>query len=216
MRKAIKNLQRIVRATNDEVSEKDLESDAWVAAVELGTKRGRQIDFADPADQALLLGALNIRNVKRQEKNVRYGVRIDAEETDDEENQNPWHNRLRAQETADPQVWLISEEERLEREKRFMQAFDNLLGTSYSEHAAYVAMLYNFEADRASLCAYLVITQGTLSARMSTARQKADIQPSVFDGIERIDRAFMPLRGRRYPTREEPAGAGVQFSWEFA
>lgn len=217
IRDVISSLKRISKRTGKEMSEEDLQSDAWIFATEISAKRGKSIDFEDPSDQSLILGALHIRNVLRPEKNVRHAVRIDAEsENDDGDDWNPWHSRLRAAETTDPLKWKIAEENRLERINSFKKRFEEWLDASYSEYAAYMAALYNFDADYKELCAHLAIVRSTLAARIQAARQRATVQPSVFDGVEKIDAGLIPRAGCRYAKAVAPDCAGLQMAWEFS
>lgn len=203
------SLRRIVAATRNEISVGDLHSDAWLVAHEIGEKRGRAIDFTDPADQDLIVGALHIRNVKRQEKHVRYAARIDAIDHDDDGEAHPrWENRLRAHATSDPLELLMLEQEMARQERA--------IASSYSEYAAYGIVLYNFDDDRAKLCAYLLIAKETLARRMAAAEHQVRLQSSLFDHIERIERSFVPLPGSRYAVKVERHAAGEQFAWAFA
>ncbi|AMP16312.1 hypothetical protein CPter291_4079 [Collimonas pratensis] len=182
----------ISRATKNEMSLGDLYGDAWVVAAEIGGRRGRVIDFSDPLDQDLILGALNIRNVKKAEKNMRFAVRIDETHDVDGDEVSPWSNRLRAHETSDPLVLLLHREE-MERE-------EDALVSSYSEYAAYIVALFQFKDDRLKLCEYLLIASVTLRSRMNKAETKVKVQSSLFDRRERIGSKFMPLPGQRYLT----------------
>ena len=198
---------RIVKATKEEMSLEDLQSDAWIAAHEIGEKRGREIDFADPDDQKLLLGALHIRNVRRPEKNIRYAARIDQSREGEEGEVNSWVNRLRADDASEPLTFLERRESARDESKMLME--------SYSQAAAYVALFVRFENNRENVCAYLVISGDTLSRRVDFAAATVRRQRSLFDRIERIPADFMPPRGYAYPARIEASREAGQCSWAF-
>jgi hypothetical protein len=65
------DLKRIASGARGKAELGDVESEAWLAAVDAGKKRGYPIDFADPADQQMLLGRLYNRFVKYAEKHLR-------------------------------------------------------------------------------------------------------------------------------------------------
>lgn len=73
------SFQRIARATKHEATAEDLQQEAWLIAHEIGSKRGREIDFSDPADQDLIIRAVSHRNVKRGDWKMRKSVRIDED-----------------------------------------------------------------------------------------------------------------------------------------
>lgn len=200
-------LQRIARATKNEVSVEDLHGDAWLAADEIGKKRGREIDFSDPQDQRLILGALNIRNVKRPEKNVRYAARTDATSADDDGNQAGWTDRLHADEEADPLVALLLREGYVDPEL--------MLANSYSQASAYIRTIRNFQGSQERICAHLAISESGFRRRVSLAAGTVRVQPSMFDRIERIPAAFVPLKGTAYATIIKDEREAGQWSWSF-
>lgn len=201
------NLQRIARATESEVCVEELQSDAWLAADEIGKRRGRDIDFSDPKDQQIILGALNIRNVKRPEKNIRHALRTDATYSNDDGEQCNWADRFYVDEEPDPLDLLLLRESAIDPAV--------MLANSYSEAAAYVVVFTHFRNSCQAVCAHLVITKPTLTKRVATAADTVREQPSLFDHIERIHSNFMPLRGKKYITRIEEQRGANQWCWEF-
>lgn len=201
------SFRRIARATKSEMSIEELQSDAWIAAHEIGEKRGREIDFTNPDDQKLLLGALHIRNVRRPEKNMRYAARIDQSQEGEEGEVNSWANRLRADDASEPLTSLERQESARDEGKMLIE--------SYSQAAAYVALFVRFKNNREDVCAYLVISKDTLSRRVNFAAKTVRLQRSLFDRIVRIPADFMPPRGRAYPTRIEEKRESWQWAWTF-
>jgi hypothetical protein len=201
------SFQRIAGATRGEMSVEELQSDAWIAASEIGEKRGREIDFTDPGDQNLLLGALHIRNVRRPEKNMRYAARIDQTWEGDEGEMNAWVNRLSADDAADPLISLIQQESRLDE--------DGMLIASYSQAAAYVMVFAHFKNSCEDVCAYLAISKRTLSQRIQQSANTVRVQRSLFDRIVRIPVDFMPSRGYVYPARLKDERGVQQWGWTF-
>lgn len=73
------SFRSIARAAGHEVTEGDLQSDAWVLAHEISERRGHPVDFSDPTDQDLVIRAVNLNNVRRGDWNMRKSIRIDQE-----------------------------------------------------------------------------------------------------------------------------------------
>jgi hypothetical protein len=208
LKKMKANFQRIARATQHEKTIEELQSDAWIAAHEMGEKRGREIDFSDPADQNLILGAVRVRNVWRSEKHMWYATSIDeTSEDEDGAAANPWANRLQATEDSDPLISLLRHESAIDTKA--------MLADSYSQAAAYVMVFVRFKNDRQAVCTYLVVSDGTLARRVNVAADTVRVQPSLFDRIERIEEDFMPPRGRQYAVKIEHHREAVQWGWDF-
>jgi hypothetical protein len=90
------SFRRIARATKNELTTEDLQQEAWIVADEISKKRGREIDFSDPEDQDLVIRAVNHRNVKRGDWQMRKSVRID-QDAEDDESAIKWSERLLVQ-----------------------------------------------------------------------------------------------------------------------
>jgi hypothetical protein len=69
--------------------------------------------------------------------------------------------------------------------------------------------------ERQAVCMYRVVSADTLSKRVTLAADTVRVQPSLFDGTERIDADFMPLPGKRYAVKGAQAGAATQCGWDF-
>jgi hypothetical protein len=198
--------RRIAGATRHEMTVGDLHGDAWLVAHEIGERRGREIDFANPEDQELVLGAVHVRNVKRGDWKMRRAVRID-QEPENEDAVIKWSERLPARASSDPLVSLLARESSLKTEE--------LLAASYSQAAAYVMVFVRFKNDRSAVCAYLVLSDGTLARRVTSAAASVRVQPSLFDYVERIHDEFMPQPGRQYALRAEQEPESTQRAWNF-
>jgi prephenate dehydrogenase len=61
LKKMASSFRRIAKATKHEVTEEDLKNDAWVIAHDIGARRGQAINFADSADQDLVIRAVNVK-----------------------------------------------------------------------------------------------------------------------------------------------------------
>jgi len=86
---------------------------------------------------------------------------------------------------------------------------DDALANTYSEAYAYVIALSNFRSEHALLASHLAILIPTLRSRMRKLNEQAGRQPSLFDGKQRIDEAFLPLPGR--VTRPLSKESGMTF-----
>lgn len=179
----------ISRATRYEVPAEDLENDAFVLALDIGERRGRPIDFADPDDQELVMRALYVEKAKRGDWRMRRAVRID-EKPDDDDERVAFIERLPATAGSDPLVSLLLRESEADESNR--------LAASYSQAAAYAITLSNFNYDRQKVCMHLVISSEMLCRRFAAASDSVRVQESIFDRIERIPADFVPLKGKAY------------------
>jgi len=165
----------------------DLHNDAWVIALEIGDRRGRLIDFSDPEDEELVMKAVNLQNVRRGDWNLRHSIRIDHQ-PDGEDEGSKWVERLPARSSSDPLVSLLARESAVDT--------DAMLAASYSQATAYAITFANFNNDRQKVCMRLVISDCRLTRRVAAAGDSVQVQPSMFDRIERIPPTFMPMQGR--------------------
>ncbi|MDB5853319.1 MAG: hypothetical protein JWR22_1360 [Herminiimonas sp.] len=199
------SFRRIVRAARYGVTVDDLHSDAFVIAHEIGKRRGKAIDFSDPEDALLVVKSVNVKNVKRGDWNLRKAVRLDQSADDD--NAIDWNNKLRADPSADPFVVLLRDESAMEEA--------TMIAASYSQAVAYFFVFQNFKSNREKICAHLAISIDVLGNRLTWAGMTVRRQPSLFDGVERIEEDFMPVRGRPNIARAVIALYGEQKAWRF-
>lgn len=200
------SFRRIASATRNEKEVGDLHNDAYVLALEIGERRGRHIDFADPDDQDLIMRALYVENVKRGDWKMRRAVRID-QEPEDEDKGSRLAERLPAHASSDPLVCLIKREAAFDAEA--------LLAASYSQASAYVATFRHFRHDLHRICKHLILSESGLYRRLSFAKETVQIQPSMFDRIERIPADFIPMAGRQYGVKIEESRKADQWAWDF-
>jgi hypothetical protein len=196
----------IAYATKSGLTDKDLHSDAWIAANEISEKRGREVDFSDPDDQELVLSQVYKQSMRQRDWRLRTAIRIDQDRESDD-GAIKWSERLPAHASSDPLVSLLLQE----------SAFgaDVMLTSSYSQAAAYVVVFVHFKNNREEVCSYLAISDGTLSRRVTFAADTVRVQPSLFDRIERIGASFMPQPGRQYAVRIDPQCDATQWRLEF-
>lgn len=205
IKKMARSFVSIVRAAKYAVTVEDLHNDAFLVADEIGKHRGKAIDFTDPDDALLIVKAVNVRNVKRGDWNLRKAVRID--QSDDDDNAIDWNNRLRAEPSTDPLIAMLRDETDMQEA--------TLIAASYSQAVAYLFVFLTFKSNREKICSYLAVSAGVLRHRLWWAGMTVRRQPSLFDGLERIQEDFMPLPGRYNVAREVSHLYGEQKAWRF-
>jgi hypothetical protein len=189
--RAASRLTRIAKATKSNLRAKDLHGDVWIAASEIGDKRGRPVDFGDPYDQELVFARVYSQNRKLRDGRLHFAVSLDAEN----EEGLRWSERIGESVSSDPVAVLTRRAKTIEE--------DVGIAGNYSQYAAYTVALTNFDSDPPRLSAHLAISEGALKQRMSKAVEIVERQNSMFDGFEEIDPAFMPLAGREPVAKEE-------------
>lgn len=202
----VASFRRIARATKHDMTEEDLQQNAWIIAQEIGGRRGREIDFSDPSDQDLIIRAVHVQNVKRGDWYMRNAIHID-EKSDDEEDIPSWSERLAAPVSSDPLIAMLLHES--------AEKVETILANSFSEAVAYLCFFPKFKNNRQDICSYLAIAAGTLNRRMNQAACIFKQQPSLFDQIEKIDSDFMPKSGKRYVVKAKQILSDEQWAWEF-
>ncbi|KAF3999188.1 hypothetical protein [Glaciimonas immobilis] len=200
-------LRRIGYVTKSGLSAKDLHTDAWIVASDIGEKRGSEVDFSDPDDQELVLSKLYSQTRRQTDSRLRSAICIDQ----DIEGEFKWSERLPASAASDPLISLLEQE--VAHEVALSSAV--ILKSSYSEAAAYVIVLAHFNNEREDVCTYLAISDSTLYKRVASAANHVRVQPSLIDRIERVGVRFMPPPGWQYPVRVEGPVAAKQWGWEF-
>ncbi|WP_156226377.1 hypothetical protein [Herbaspirillum chlorophenolicum] len=191
MQDKIADFRRIVRQAKGEVELEDLQNSAWIIAAEISEKQQKQINFEDADDQDRLLTTLYGRSVKGRDRATRYAVRLDQTKEGADEDLPPLIEMLPGPANADPFQSLLEQEEL----KMDLIALDEALAATFSQAVAYAISLEKFQ-DIESLGSFLALTKATLTQRISRATYSVRIQSSLFDGIERISRSFMPKAGR--------------------
>jgi hypothetical protein len=184
----------------------DLQQAAWIAAVELGQERGREIDFGIVSDRETVLSRLYLEVVRRADKRVRFAVRIDQADEDEQ----GLAARVKRELAADTKP-VGDDADPDEEDVNWAEAVRG----SYSEAAAYAILLRRFEWNRRALAEHLRITLATLRDRVGRAVAWAMVQPSLFDGINLIDEEFVAARARERACRHGLCGHGTQVEWDF-
>lgn len=200
-------LNRIAGATRGELTKDELPGEVLLAADEIALERGHKVDFSSPGDKETIFGKLWKKWGKWKNGKDRYAVRLDLEIESEDSGAVKLLDRLVADKASDPVFRLILLEEAADADLR--------LAESYSQAAAYVAVFYCFKYDRQKISAYLVISDGTLMARVRAAVKSVRAQSSLFDGIERIGESFMPIRGRELAPKIRHEYVDGQCSWIF-
>lgn len=184
LKDAATRFKRIAHSLRGQIKPEDLHADAWLVADEIAKKRGREIDFSDPADQDLVLNRIYWNGRDQRDWRLASAYSID----DDQEGRTPWADRLAAP------IWTSPLEILLDREAYAIT--DSALEASYSQAAAYTIALVNFKSDRPTLCAHLLISVNALDHRMSRAFEVVRRQESLFNGYQVIASDFTPLAGQ--------------------
>ena len=179
----------------------DMASESWILAIEIGQRRGWTFDFADQDDQDTLLAWMHNRFVKYAEKAVRYAIKLDRnwDNDDGEQTGAALARLLTAPIDTDPQVRQQALEEK-----------DDLIAViqqSYSEASAYVLLLVRMDWHLEDLAGLLQLGQDALKQRLRASGLRARVQPTLFDGIDKIDPDFEPRRRLRWVSR---AGQGAE------
>lgn len=184
----------------------DLHGEAWIIANEISEKRGRAINFADEADQQLVIARLYVLKVMRRDRQLLHAVQID-QDNETENGPSRLIDRLAAPLSTDPLVHLLLREE----EKRRATT----IAASYSQAAAYLQTFNRFGQDRERVCDHLCITANTLFKRIVVAAATYHCQDSLFDGKVKIGSRFTPQAGRRYVENIRKPSISSQWGWDF-
>jgi len=182
--KVASRLGGIAWATKSGLKGKDLHGDVWLAASDIEEKRGHPVDFEDAVDQEMVISRVYWKLKGERDWQLDGAVRLDAEVEDN----SSWADRIAEVVSMDP-VAVSARRESATRE-------EILLDMSFSQAAAYVAVLTYFKSDRKRICAHMAIGKTTLSDRLIRAGMVVRRQPSLFDGIHSFEGEFMPALGR--------------------
>ena len=175
--------RRIAGSIGGGITPSELHGEAWLAAEEIATKRGRGVDFANTADQELVLNRVYWNLRRQRDWRLASAYSID----DDHEGIVPWVDRLAAPLSDTPLAVLLQREA--------TAICNSALKASYSQAAAYNIAITNFNNDLPALCLHLLIAEETLKSRMNRAIDVVRWQESLFNGREIIDTDFIPMAG---------------------
>lgn len=171
-------LARIARATRGTHDVGDMESEAWLIAIEIGKRRTQRVDLSNPAEQDQVLAWL----YKRFVDFVAGKLKESIDQTSDTE--STWHDRLVASEDSDPLEQLIRIDDQ--------QPPITSISKGFSQYSAYIVLLQRCGTSVLVLAEYLCVSLQTLKKRIEDAKEHADRQPSLFDHVAEIDAAFVP------------------------
>ncbi|WP_058895942.1 hypothetical protein [Herbaspirillum rubrisubalbicans] len=205
----IADFRRMVRQARGQVELEELQSSAWVVAAELGEKRKSGIDFSNKQDQDWILATVYNQSV-RASKSVKYAVSIDQPTAWGDDDLPSLADTLPAPENSDPLTALLH----LERLEEIANTNDLSLAATFSQAAAYAISLEKFENVN-SLSTFLAISGPTLVQRISRAAASLKVQDSIFDGIERIPRSFIPKRGSVKLSKSQLPSIDAQLAFAF-
>jgi hypothetical protein len=208
-----RDFRSIASKTRGAVSIEELHSEAWLAAEYHSAKRGFPINWTDPADQSLIFGTLTIKHVKRPNAERKLTISLDASLEGEEGSTSGLIDLLPSENAPDP-LELLERREEEEAAKGQRRKEEEFL-ESYSQSVAYNIILWHFNNIRTRLAAYLVIDRSTLRSRVKNAARSLKVQPSIFDGIERITSAFLPPQGQKYRWEIRRHLVGEQWTWDF-
>lgn len=170
------SLKRIANKTRGSHDADDLRAEAWLVAIEIGKRAGAAIDLGHPANQDTVLAWLYKRFVAYVDGKLKQSIdQIDGDSM-------PWHERLAAPREVEPLAQLIRADEEA----------TELPAKGFSQFTAYMVLLKRCELSLAKLATYLDITFPTLQRRVETVSAHADVQPSMFDGVETVPKEFEP------------------------
>ncbi len=208
-RKRATAVRRILGATRGEVELPELQSEAWIAAEAIGRKRGYPFDFNDLADQETLLGRLYNHLVRFADKTVKFAIKLDTDWDKDESKSAgaTLARLLAAPESSDPLLSLTQTEDG-----------DEVLAAlqlSYSQATAYVLLLRRFHWQAQDLAEHLKLAIDSLRRRFRMAAFTVQCQPSLFDGLARLDPDFVASPRRPISTPHKTYLDGRQVAWSF-
>lgn len=197
-----RDLARIARQSRGRAEVGDLISEAWLFVMEQELKRGIPLDPASVQDQELLLGFLYNKHINFVNPVSRFGISLDQVLEDAGGDELPaLMDRQRAPESCEPLQYLLGLDEDIPDPFAVVAA-------SYSQAAAYLILLERFAWSAIGLAELFCISVRALLVRLCQAGEVLRVQPSLFDGIERVSRDFQPAPRRRLPGRR--AGQGPE------
>ena len=185
----LKHLKRIAGSTQGDHSVDDLKSEAYLIAMEILEELGGDVQPEDESLQATVVEKVQRLFGRFVNRPMRFAARLDRDEIDEHGDfvGNSIAARLSAPELYEPQV-AVERQQIIDERKRAIDA-------RFSQAVAYLRVLDYFDGDKPSIARYLAIPIGALDTRLSRAEMFAQLQPSMFDGIEVLPDDFLPNRG---------------------
>jgi hypothetical protein len=182
-------LQRIAGGSHGDQTVDDLTSEAWIAAHEISEEHGVEFEPEDETFQQAILSKIRKVFGKFADRKMRYAKRLDQEHIGDDGDAlpNSLSATLAGPDSYQPEIALEMSEEHAGRAQ--------FLTDRFTEAIAYLRTLDHFDHDHPMIASHLAITEGALKSRLGRAEMMAELQPSLFDGVEVIPRDFVPLPG---------------------
>lgn len=187
-------MQKLSSLSRGRYTVDELRSESWIVLCEVEASREEPLELTDPREQQFLVECLR-RHIARARRGSFGTLSLDyGSHADSEKPALLWF--LAAPEDSDPLVRL----EELGEEQIDWIA---LASAEYSQLAAYLILFLRFDWDRAKVADCLHISIVVLRWRLMAADDWARRQPSLFDGVDCIDRDFTPSSSRaKLPTTE--------------
>jgi hypothetical protein len=182
-------LRRIAASTQGEHSVDDLKSEAYLIAADIRAQLGEDVEPEDETLQTTVIAKIQKLFGRFVNRPMRFAVRLDRDEVDDHGDfvMNSVAARLAAPEAYEPHVALEQREESDEARR--------VIDARFSEAVAYLRVLEYFDGNKPVIARYLAIHARTLDARLRRAEVLAELQPSMFDGIELLPDDFSLRQG---------------------
>jgi hypothetical protein len=201
-------VRKVQKERKGDIEPEEIESEAWLVASDIASKRDRPFDFANPDDQAHLLGSLFNKLVKFTEKHFRTATSLSV---DDDDTEQPSYGYFLARTLSAP----AGSDPQHVGEPTDRDALIEAATRSYTEASAYVFLLDRFHWQRRTLAEHLRIALETLRFRVERAGRRALHEPSLFDDVCQIDPDFQEAIGRGRMNHIQTRQSGQQFEWVF-
>ena len=197
------DLRRIASRSRGETTVEDLQTEAWIVVEELSRDRDPPPDVGGKGFHQQILGRLYNRFVKFADKRLRFAVRLDQQQEDEDggKRENAIAAALAAPACYDPSLALETHEDEITQRQQILGHF--------AEAVAYLRVFANMGNDRLAIADHLAIATCTLHRRLRRAELTVQMQPSLFDGITVIPENFMPPRLARKVAIRSEATHGV-------
>lgn len=173
-----RKFKQISRATGNEHSPEDVESEAWLMAVTMQGQSAQAIDFSEAAAADRLFAYLYQRLVRYTETQVRHAVRLDHWEGDDGPAEHPLLRKLAAAQADDAGA-----------------SSDGGVNPHGSRAAAYVRLLEHVGNDAGRLAEHLMISLSWCYRCCKLARDTVARQLQL---PQTLEEDFMPRRWRSF------------------
>jgi hypothetical protein len=203
----LSDLRRIASRSRGETTVEDLQTEARIVAEELSRGRDPPPEVGDKHFHRQILGRLYNRFVKFADKRLRFAVRLDERQEDEDGGmrENPIASALAAPEAADPLRALEAHEGACTQELQILGRF--------AEAVAYLRVFANMGNNRSAIADHLAIAVDTLRWRVRRVQLTVQQQPSLFDGITVIPADFMTAARTEVSIRTRASARHADGRW---